>query len=64
MGGDEEFAGERGFGGTAAKGFFGDLLDGPTVRLSLPAGEVGAVVGDQELDIPHEGWVRPPPGRA
>ena len=41
MGGDEEFAGESGFGGTAAEGFFGGEL-----------GEIGIVVflGDVRED--------------
>ena len=39
------------------------LLHRPPVGLALPAGEVGAVVAQEELDVPHgAGFVRDRPG--
>ena len=39
--------------GQLLEGLLEDLLNGPQSRLALPAVEVGAVVGEGQLDVPH-----------
>ncbi len=39
--------------GQLLEGVFQDLLNCPQARLALPAVEVGAVVRESELDVPH-----------
>ncbi len=40
--------------GELAEGVFEGLLDRAEAGLTLPAVEVGAVVGEGELEVPHE----------